>query len=81
MLSRAPSDLGCLFLAHRGYGAYSAPLADESAPLTRVWVKDVTNFSEAKLMESFESRHSSHSFTAAVVRAAYCVGVTVATKS
>jgi hypothetical protein len=58
---------GCLFVAHRGAGAYTASLWDASAPLERIAVGDMTNTSGARFMESFESRHSDHSFTAQVV--------------
>jgi hypothetical protein len=68
MSRAADADVGCLYIAHRGYGTYSAPLAAEAAePFTRIRVKDVTDFSEAQFMESYESRHSDHSFSAAVV--------------
>ena len=74
MSRAADDDVGCLYVAHRGFGAYSAPLADEAAPFTRVWVKDVTDFSEAQFMESYETRHSNHSFSASVVsRECACV--------
>jgi hypothetical protein len=59
---------GCLFLAHRGRGAYAAALWDAGSPLERIHVDDVAGTSGARFMESFESRHSDHSFTAQVVR-------------
>jgi hypothetical protein len=68
--------VGCLFLAHRGAGAYVAPLSGQSAgskistgqaQLTRIHVQDASDMQHARFMESFESRHSDHSFTAAVV--------------
>eukprot|EP00878_Enallax_costatus_P005475 GHUV01005746.1.p1 GENE.GHUV01005746.1~~GHUV01005746.1.p1 ORF type:complete len:403 (+),score=134.31 GHUV01005746.1:292-1500(+) len=74
------SDVGVLFLAHRGCGAYAAPLPQQPTPLssssklTRIHVQDVTDMSGARFMESFESRHSDHSFTAAVAKQA---GVTL----
>eukprot|EP00195_Chlamydomonas_chlamydogama_P016354 CAMPEP_0202900884 /NCGR_PEP_ID=MMETSP1392-20130828/12088_1 /ASSEMBLY_ACC=CAM_ASM_000868 /TAXON_ID=225041 /ORGANISM="Chlamydomonas chlamydogama, Strain SAG 11-48b" /LENGTH=363 /DNA_ID=CAMNT_0049587341 /DNA_START=170 /DNA_END=1261 /DNA_ORIENTATION=- len=64
------SDVGCLFLAHKGQGAYAAPLWDESAEPVRVHVASVSDFSLAKMMESVESRHSNHSVTAKVAREA-----------
>jgi hypothetical protein len=70
--------VGCLFLAHRGAGAYVAPLSSQapagpklsssSAGLQRIHVQDATDMQQARFMESYESRHSDHSFTAAVVR-------------
>lgn len=71
--------VGCLFLAHRGAGAYVAPLSGQSAgskistgqaQLTRIHVQDASDMQHARFMESFESRHSDHSFTAAVARQA-----------
>lgn len=62
---------GCLFVAHRGRGAYAADLWDPAAPLERIRVDDVEG---ARFMESYESRHSDHSFTAAVAKQA---GVTL----
>ncbi|GLI69961.1 hypothetical protein VaNZ11_014706 [Volvox africanus] len=62
------SDVGCLFSAHRNHGAYAAPLWDEHADPVRIQVKDLSNPREARFMESVESRHSSHSTTAAMAR-------------
>jgi len=59
---------GCLFVAHRGAGAYATSLWDAAAPLERIHVGDMADSSGARFMESFESRHSDHSFTAQVVR-------------
>jgi 3'-phosphoadenosine 5'-phosphosulfate (PAPS) 3'-phosphatase len=68
-MSRAANpDVGCLYFAHKGRGAFSAPLADPTAPFTRIHVKDVSDASEAQFMESFESRHSDQSFAARVAR-------------
>ncbi|KAG1654946.1 hypothetical protein FOA52_003267 [Chlamydomonas sp. UWO 241] len=59
-------DCGSLFVAHRGYGSYSCALSgDASSPLVRVRVADAPA-SSAVVMESYESRHSSHSFAASV---------------
>jgi hypothetical protein len=71
------AGVGCLFLAHRGAGAYVAPLntasssssAADSSSMRRISVRDESNMSNARFMESYESRHSDHSFTAAVVSA------------
>lgn len=68
--------VGCLFLAHRGAGAYVAPLSGQAAGssisagqagLQRIHVQDESDMQQARFMESYESRHSDHSFTAAVV--------------
>lgn len=71
------AGVGCMFLAHRGAGAYVAPLSSAEAAgvavstgatdLTRIHVQDASDMQLARFMESFESRHSDHSFTAAVV--------------
>lgn len=73
--------MGCLFLAHQGCGAYVAPLSTDPSSLARsigslrrIHVQDSSDMSSARFMESFESRHSDHSFTAAVARQA---GVTL----
>lgn len=67
------ADMGSLFLAHHDHGAYFTKLWDPSAPLQRIHVKDGSDFSNARYMESFESRHSDQSFTAQVAKE---VGVT-----
>ena len=59
--------VGVLFLAHRGAGAYSTGLWGDGRSLTRIHVKDTQQLAEARFMESYESRHSNHSFTAQVV--------------
>ena len=51
MSRAADSDVGCLYIAHKGYGTYSAPLDDAYAPFTRIRVKDVTDFSEAQVTD------------------------------
>lgn len=66
---------GCLFAAHRGAGAYLAPLWEPAAALARIAVADCEDTSAARFMESFESRHSDHSFTARVVRGWRALGV------
>lgn len=61
--------VGQIFAAIKGHGTYCAPLSDPpSVPMTRVRVVDVKDFSEARIMESFETRHSDHSFTKEVAR-------------
>lgn len=61
--------VGQIFAAVRGHGTYCAPLsAPPSAPMTRIHVLDVKDFSEARIMESFESRHSDHTFTKEVAQ-------------
>ncbi|WIA11614.1 hypothetical protein OEZ85_011718 [Tetradesmus obliquus] len=65
------ADVGCLFLAHRGAGAYVAPLSSSSSSsLRRISVRDESDMANARFMESYESRHSDHSFTAAVAKQA-----------
>ncbi len=54
--------------AERGQGAFSELLWDASSPAVRVRVAEGTAARDARFMESVESRHSSHSDTAAVVR-------------
>ncbi|KXZ44070.1 hypothetical protein GPECTOR_74g684 [Gonium pectorale] len=60
--------VGCLFSAHRGAGAFATPLWDDAAAPVRIVVADVADPGGARFMESVESRHSSHSTTAAVAR-------------
>eukprot|EP00775_Hariotina_reticulata_P002215 gene2215-2530_t len=84
-------DVGCLFLAHRGCGAYVAPLqsagptaagangtanggSSSSRLVQPIEVQDSSDMTTARFMESYESRHSDHSFTAAVAQQA---GVTL----
>jgi hypothetical protein len=73
----AAAGVGCMFMAHVGAGAYVAPLGGcalvapsrpGGVPLRRINVADGPDMSAARFMESWESRHSDHSFTAAVVR-------------
>lgn len=76
-----------MFLAHRGAGAYVVPMSGQaagssisSAELQRIHVQDASDMQHARFMESYESRHSDHSFTAAVVSGVTLrggVGVTV----
>ncbi|KAF5832071.1 hypothetical protein DUNSADRAFT_12183 [Dunaliella salina] len=62
--------IGCLFLAHRGAGAYKAALygAQGIDGVQPIGVHDFAEggFANARFMESYESRHSDHSFTASV---------------
>lgn len=58
---------GCLFSARRGHGAWAQALWDPAAPQQRITVDDSLTAAESRFMESYESRHSSHSVTAAVV--------------
>jgi 3'(2'), 5'-bisphosphate nucleotidase/inositol polyphosphate 1-phosphatase len=58
---RAPGA-GALFACARGAGAWSADLWDEGAALGRVRVDDAAPVADARVMESFESRHSDHPF-------------------
>lgn len=63
-------DAGALFACARGAGSWSASLWDEAAPLERVRADDASPVADARVMESFESRHSDHSFAARVRTAA-----------
>uniref|UniRef100_A0A7R9YUZ8 3'(2'),5'-bisphosphate nucleotidase n=1 Tax=Chlamydomonas euryale TaxID=1486919 RepID=A0A7R9YUZ8_9CHLO len=67
-MARSGDDaVGSLFLAHKGFGAYSVQLRlKPSDPLSRLHVATGGDVSAARMMESYESRHSSHSFAAAV---------------
>eukprot|EP00879_Flechtneria_rotunda_P017178 GHRR01017991.1.p1 GENE.GHRR01017991.1~~GHRR01017991.1.p1 ORF type:complete len:409 (+),score=126.91 GHRR01017991.1:145-1371(+) len=74
------TDVGCLFLAHRSHGAYVAPLdrqsdsnstsSSNSSGIKQIHVQDVDDMAQARFMESYESRHSDHSFTADVAQQA-----------
>eukprot|EP00884_Botryococcus_braunii_P005140 jgi/Botrbrau1/14627/Bobra.0364s0011.1 len=70
------AGVGCLFTAVRGQGAFQQPLSlsfgRESAPQP-LKVKDSSDFSQQRFMESYESGHSDFSFTAAVAKE---VGIT-----
>lgn len=59
----------CALFKHRGEGAYALPLFGESdlSDMQRISVNDMSDMAGARFMESFEARHSDHSFTAAVV--------------
>jgi hypothetical protein len=68
--------VGALFLAHIGRGAYVSSLwaspssngsSSSSGSPKRIQVEDCEQLSAARFMESYESRHSNHSFTAQVV--------------
>jgi 3'(2'), 5'-bisphosphate nucleotidase/inositol polyphosphate 1-phosphatase len=63
-------NAGALFACARGSGAWSADLWDETVKLERVNVDDLAPVSQARVMESFESRHSDHSFASRVCGAA-----------
>lgn len=58
-----------------GRGAYVTNLWDAASPLTRINAQASGDFATARFMESYESRHSNQSFTAAVAQVA---GVTQA---
>jgi hypothetical protein len=45
--------------------------------LRRISVRDEADMANARFMESYESRHSDHSFTAAVVRSKFDCSVAV----
>ncbi|MCK4871441.1 MAG: 3'(2'),5'-bisphosphate nucleotidase [Phycisphaerales bacterium] len=58
---------GCLFIAQRGGGAFTAPLTDVTA-LTAIHTDDISDPSAARFCESVESGHSSHSHSAQVAQ-------------
>lgn len=61
---------GALFACARGAGAWSSDLWDEAAKLERVVVDNDAPVSAARVMESFESRHSDHAFASRVCASA-----------
>lgn len=67
------SGAGSLFVAARGAGAFVIPIDGESefdpASATPVAVSDVSDFAVARLCESVESGHSSHSHSAQITDA------------
>lgn len=56
--------VGVLFAAQQGCGAAVAPLSDSGMPQHCISVAKSGDVSQARFMESFESKHSDHSFTA-----------------
>lgn len=70
--SSSSSELGCIFAARRGCGAFTGPLFMEDAdgaaslPATRIHCNDLLAPEEARFMESYDSRHSDHSLSAAI---------------
>jgi len=62
--------IGVLFTAQQGCGAFVAPLSDSGIPQQHISVAESSDFSRARYMESWESRHSDHSFTARLGEAA-----------
>ena len=57
---------GMCFLAQKGGGAFKG-LLTESLPTEPMQMIDLSDCSKGRWMESYESRHSSHGITAAVV--------------
>jgi HAL2 family 3'(2'),5'-bisphosphate nucleotidase len=66
---------GVVFAAARGQGAAAAPLGGGPERLVRV--SDVQAMSAARVVESVESRHTDHTFSAGVMAAAGIRGETV----
>ncbi|CAK0782351.1 hypothetical protein CVIRNUC_005644 [Coccomyxa viridis] len=63
--SKAGTDgVGVIFAAEKGQGAFAGPLSDDGRPGERLQLEDPQDFTELRFMESFESKHSDHSFTA-----------------
>ncbi|XP_027916445.1 SAL1 phosphatase [Vigna unguiculata] len=58
------NEVGCLFFAKVGDGAYMQTLGGSTQ--TRVHVWDVDNPEEASLFESFEAAHSSHDLSSSI---------------
>jgi hypothetical protein len=71
-LSAAPAAAGTPLSQLSGRGS-----SGSEGVLTRIRVRDTADTGAARFMESYESRHSDHSFTAAVVRACVCACVRV----
>jgi 3'(2'), 5'-bisphosphate nucleotidase / inositol polyphosphate 1-phosphatase len=63
-------DAGALFACALGAGTWTADLWDAEAKLERVNVDEALAVAEARVMESYESRHSDHSFASRVCTAA-----------
>lgn len=60
----ASDGAGVLFTAQLGCGAAVAPLSDSGVPQQRIFVSESGDHSQSRFMESFESKHSDHTFTA-----------------
>ena len=66
------SDGGCVFAAVRGEGAFTGPLfgaGTDALPSEAVRVRASREATEALFLESVESRHSDHAFSARVAEA------------
>ncbi|KAK9826270.1 hypothetical protein WJX74_004713 [Apatococcus lobatus] len=73
-LRSGKADVGCLFAASRGNGAFVGSIAGDEMPSTRINVQEqYSKPEEARFMESFESRHSDFNFSG---RVAQLLGVT-----
>eukprot|EP00976_Prorocentrum_cordatum_P077080 1182546-Prorocentrum_minimum.AAC.8 len=58
--------IGMCFIAQKGGGAFKGLLAD-GVPTERLKMEDTSDCTKGRWMESYESRHSSHGTTAALV--------------
>lgn len=63
-LNIGTDDVGVLFTAQSGCGAHVAPLSDGGVPQQLISVAESRGAPEWRFMESVESKHSDHSFTA-----------------
>ncbi|DBA77012.1 TPA: hypothetical protein ACH3X1_009602 [Trebouxia sp. C0004] len=59
--------IGCLFTAIKGQGAFVGPL-NGRPPSSRLQLQDRSDFSQARFMESYESKHSDQSFTSKLAK-------------
>lgn len=66
--------IGCIFTAVKGQGAFVGPL-NGSMSSVKLKLEDTSDFSTARFMESYESKHSDQSFTSKLAKE---LGVTAA---
>jgi 3'(2'), 5'-bisphosphate nucleotidase len=57
------SEVGCVFVAERGQGAWQLPLGGDETAVRRIHVSEETDLAQASYAESYESSHSLHDFT------------------
>ncbi|CAL5228744.1 g11929 [Coccomyxa viridis] len=63
--SKAGTDgVGVIFAAERNQGAFAGPLSGNGRPGEQLQLGDSQDFSQVRFMESYESKHSDHDFTA-----------------
>jgi len=63
-----PDDVGVLFYAVRGQGAFAVSLDDSDAPPKPIAVSRTSNTRDARFCESVESGHSSHGDSEAIAK-------------